>query len=92
MGCAAAKVGACRGFTGAGRAAMKRSLRVFGAPAAIALLTTMGLVVRLLWGEGGGVLSWVGVGSPVAVAAWVWLRVQLAGGGALNSPARYRRG
>jgi hypothetical protein len=66
--------------------------RVFAAPASIAALTMAGLLAGLLWGEGGRYLAWAGVGSPVAVAAWIWLRVQRARRGAATSPERCRRG
>lgn len=66
--------------------------RVFGVPAAIGALTMAGLLAGLLWGEAGHFLSWAGVGSPVAVAGWVWLRVRLRRRGVVTSPARCRCG
>jgi len=66
--------------------------RVFGAPVAIGALTVAGLLAGLLWGEAGRYLSWACVGSPVAVAGWVWLRLQLRRRGGVTSPARCRRG
>ena len=53
------------------------ALRVFGAPAAIGVLTIAGLFAGLVWGEGARLLAWIGVGSPVVVAALAWLRVHL---------------
>jgi hypothetical protein len=66
--------------------------RVFGAPAAVALLTLTGLVAGLLWSEGGRYLSWACVGSPVAVVVRIWLRIQLRRRSAAILPARCRRG
>jgi hypothetical protein len=66
--------------------------RVFGAPVLIAVLTMAGLLAGLLWGEGGRCVLWAGVGSPVVVATWTWLRVRLRHHRSVTSPARCRRG
>jgi hypothetical protein len=87
--------GTCRRLASAGYAAMKgrpNAWRVFGAPVLIAVLTMAGLLAGLLWGEGGRHVSWAGVGSPVVVAAWTWLRVRIRHRCTVTSPARYRRG
>ena len=47
---------------------------VFGGPILLALLTVVGLLAALLWGEIGSYVAWMTVGAPVAVVLWAWLR------------------
>ena len=49
-------------------------IRVFAAPLALAVISTFGLVAAFAFGETGHVLSWLGVGAPIAVIAWLGLR------------------
>lgn len=49
-------------------------LRVFGAPILLGVLTMAGLLIALIWRDFGKYISWITVGAPVAVVAWVWLR------------------
>jgi hypothetical protein len=48
--------------------------RVFAAPLALAVISAFGLVAAFAFGETGYVLSWLGVGAPIAVIAWFGLR------------------
>jgi hypothetical protein len=48
--------------------------RVFAAPLALAAVSTFGLVAAFAFGETGRMLSWLGVGAPIAVIAWFRLR------------------
>lgn len=48
--------------------------RVFGMPALIALASAVGLVAALLGDDLNDWISWLGLGVPVAVIAWAWLR------------------
>lgn len=48
--------------------------RTFGMPALIALASAVGLVSALLGDGVNDWVSWIGLGVPVAVIAWAWLR------------------
>ena len=48
--------------------------RVFGAPIVIGVLSLAGLLSALLAGDLGRYFSWFGVGVPIAIAAWAYLR------------------
>ncbi|SMF87162.1 hypothetical protein SAMN02982917_6185 [Azospirillum oryzae] len=45
---------------------------IFGIPAAIALVTTAGLVTALLDDGLMDTLSWAALSVPILVAAWAW--------------------
>ncbi|MBR0801152.1 hypothetical protein JQ615_37940 [Bradyrhizobium jicamae] len=49
---------------------------VFGMPIVVATLALCGLLAALLLGDDGRRFSWLAVGSPVAIVAWVWLRLR----------------
>jgi hypothetical protein len=49
-------------------------IRVFAAPLALAAISAFGLVAAFAFGETGHVLSWLGVGAPIAVIGWFGLR------------------
>ncbi|WP_407154223.1 hypothetical protein [Bradyrhizobium sp. STM 3557] len=48
--------------------------RVFAMPLALAAVSAFGLIAAFAFGETGHVLSWLGVGAPIAVIAWFGLR------------------
>ena len=48
--------------------------RVFAAPLAIAVLSTVGLISALVGDDVWDVLSWLTLAIPVAVILWCWLR------------------
>lgn len=48
--------------------------RTFGAPMLIALASTVGLVAALLGDGLKDWTSWIGLGVPLAVITWAWLR------------------
>jgi hypothetical protein len=48
--------------------------RVFAAPLVLAAVSAFSLVAAFAFGEAGHVLSWLGVGAPIAVIAWFGLR------------------
>jgi hypothetical protein len=47
---------------------------VFGAPLIVGFASLAGLLAALLLGEIGRCLSWLAVGSPVIVVAWLLAR------------------
>jgi hypothetical protein len=47
---------------------------VFGVPIIISLLSLTGLLSALLFGEIGRYFSWMAVGSPVILTAWLFVR------------------
>jgi hypothetical protein len=49
---------------------------VFAGPIVIGVLSLAGLLSALLLGDIGRVFSWVAVGSPIAVSAWVFFRAR----------------
>ncbi|MFH0297685.1 hypothetical protein AAFX91_10660 [Bradyrhizobium sp. 31Argb] len=55
-----------------------RWLSVFGAPILVAVLTLIGLLAALMWGDFGRYLSWVTVAVPVIICLWTWLRVRMS--------------
>ena len=50
------------------------SLRLWGWPLALGVLTTTGLITALVSDAWGDVWSWVALGVPVLVMAWYGLR------------------
>ncbi|HMM77277.1 MAG TPA: hypothetical protein PJ986_16345 [Gammaproteobacteria bacterium] len=50
------------------------SLRVFAAPAAIAIASLFGLLIALLGDGWHDVLAWIALASPLVAAVWAWLR------------------
>jgi hypothetical protein len=54
------------------RAATMR--RVFGLPLLLGLLSAVGLLSALLGDGPWDALSWLGLGVPVAVILWYWIR------------------
>jgi hypothetical protein len=44
---------------------------VFGLPIVIGLLSLAGLISALLFGELGRYFSWIAVGSPIILLAWL---------------------
>lgn len=49
---------------------MARFLRVFGPPVLLAVISAIGLLSALLGNDIWDVLSWIALGTPVAVVAW----------------------
>ena len=49
---------------------MKRFMRLFGAPLALAALTLAGLTAALLGGEPWSPAAWIALGVPLAVLFW----------------------
>jgi uncharacterized iron-regulated membrane protein len=47
---------------------------VFGAPLSIGLLSLTGLIAALLDRGIGHVMAWIGVGLPILIVAWFWMR------------------
>ena len=51
-------------------------IAVFGVPILLGVLSMAGLLAALLLGDVGRYLSWLTVGAPVLVIAWVWFRLR----------------
>lgn len=49
-------------------------VRVFAAPAAIAVVSTVGLVTALVDDRLGDWISWLSLATPLAAVAWGWAR------------------
>jgi hypothetical protein len=48
--------------------------RVFAIPLQLALLSAIGLLAALIGDDLWDALSWLGLGVPVAVILWYWIR------------------
>ena len=48
----------------------RNAVRIWGAPAALALLTVVGLLSALFADGAADVVSWIALATPVAVVAW----------------------
>jgi hypothetical protein len=48
--------------------------RVFGVPILLGILSAVGLLSALFADGFWDALSWVGLGAPLVVIAWFWLR------------------
>ncbi|HVL01326.1 MAG TPA: hypothetical protein VM553_16025 [Dongiaceae bacterium] len=54
--------------------------QIFRVPLVLGLLSLLGLISALVGDGGYDVLSWVTLGTPLAVGGWYWLRRQARSG------------